>query len=83
MGTNPSNDDYYAGKFAGENAAKQDALDIQGNIGQTSMMFTIKRNIARHLKQMEGPLSKAYIKGFKWGYKRAFVSYNDTYNGGG
>lgn len=83
MGAKPSDGDYYAGMHAGEEFAKQDALDIQGNIGQSANVFIVKNNTNKHLKQMEAPLSEAFIKGFKWGYKRAFVSYDDTYNGGG
>ena len=83
MGAKPSDGDYYAGVSAGEEAAKQDVLDIQGNIGQSSNVFIVKNKTNKHLKQMEGPLSEAYIKGFKWGYKRAFTSYDDVYNGGG
>jgi len=83
MGAKPSDGDYYAGVFAGEEVAKQDVLDIQGNIGQSSNVFIIKKNTNKHLKQMESSLSNAYIHGFKWGYKRAFANYNDVYNGGG
>ena len=83
MGGIPSSGDYHAGQFAGEEYAKQDVLDTQGNIGRTSNTSVIRENIGKHLKQMEGPLSDAYIKGFKWGYKRTFVTLNDAYNGGG
>ena len=83
MGTKSSNGDYYAGVSAGEEIAKQDVLDIQGNISKSSNVFIIKKNTNKHLKQMESSLSNAYIHGFKWGYKRAFANYNDVYNGGG
>ncbi|GAB6146359.1 hypothetical protein [Desulfocicer niacini] len=79
----PSTGDYHAGRFAGEEAAKQDVLDTQSNIGRASNVSVIRENIGKHLKQIETPLSDAYIKGFKWGYKRAFVTLNDAYNGGG
>ena len=79
----PSTGDYHAGQLAGEEAAKQDVLDTQSNIGLTSNVSVIREYIGKHLKQMEAPLSDAYIKGFKWGYKRAFATLNDAYNAGG
>ncbi|SMC72250.1 hypothetical protein SAMN02746065_10891 [Desulfocicer vacuolatum DSM 3385] len=75
--------DYHAGSYAGENAAHEDVLHNHGQFYKISDTTAIRKNIGKYLKEKEGPVSDAYIKGFKWGYKRGFRDSVDTYNGGG
>ena len=82
MGPVQPNDDYYAGKRAGEIAAKQDALDYRCIDYPVALPHLMRRHIAGHLSSSKTPLPERYIKGFKWGYRTAFRDLTDTYCGG-
>ena len=83
MDSQGASGDYYSGSNAGKDAAHEDVLHSHGELYRMSDTAAIRNNTIKHLQEMEGPVSEAYIKGFKWGYKKGFRDSVDTYNGGG
>lgn len=81
MGTTNSSD-YYAGKRAGEIAAKADALRYRCIDYPVALSHMTRRNIKAHMGSSEQSPSESYIRGFKWGYRMAFKDLTNLYCGG-
>ena len=73
--------DYRAGIAYGDEMAKQDAMDdpcIHRFPGYDREMQTY---LYRHMREMKGNRSEAFLKGFDHGYRREFFGYMSFYCG--